>query len=363
MKRLLVLLFVIMLAFFMLSACTTNQKNANAPEESNASVNQEAEAQQEQAAPVQQEEEKLDYPNRDIKAMIGYGAGGATDMALRPIFTIAEQILGESIVVENTPGASGATSWLSACESAPDGYTFCVGAETPCLYDAYDLIEYTYKDVIPIMVVSEAIQTITVAANSPYQTVKELFDAELNNPGTVLKVASGNVGVNATLSAIWKTVAGFDPGTYTSDGASSSIMTVLGGFADFCVSNTASVQSYLDSGDVRVLCTNSIERYWDDVPAIVEFYPEMEEYLPLGAFYTICVPIGTDSTIVTYLTDVFTQAFNTSEFQETCTSQGLIPVGATGNEAKAYIDAWRKQALSALTETGIVSYTMEELGY
>ena len=108
------------------------------------------------------------YPDRDLKAMIGYGAGGSTDMALRPLFTAAEKILGESIVVENTAGASGSTSWLAACEAAPDGYTLCIGAETPALYDAYDLIDDTYDDVIPILIVAEATQTITVAADSPY---------------------------------------------------------------------------------------------------------------------------------------------------------------------------------------------------
>ncbi|WP_434310310.1 tripartite tricarboxylate transporter substrate binding protein [Hominifimenecus sp. rT4P-3] len=303
------------------------------------------------------------YPERDLKAMIGYGAGGATDMAVRPLFTAAEKLLGSSIVVENTAGASGSTSWLAACEAAPDGYTLCIGAETPALYDAYDLIQYTYDDVIPIMVVSEAVQTITVAADSPYQTVKDLFQADIDNPGSVLKVASGKVGINGTLSAIWKTAAGFDPGTYTSDGASSSIVTVLGGFADFCVSSTAAVQSYKDSGDVRVLCTNSVERYWDDVPAIVEDYPEMEKYLPLGAFYTICVPADTDPEVVAYLTDVFTQAYNSDEFQQSLKDQGLSGLGLTGEEAKKFLDEWRHKALLALTESGVVEKTMKDLGY
>ncbi len=304
----------------------------------------------------------LKFPERDLKAMIGYGAGGGTDLVMRALFVPAEKILGKSITVENTAGASGSTSWLAACESPADGYTLCIGAETPALYDAYDLIDKTYEDVIPIMVVGEAIQTITVAADSPYKTAREMFDAEIANPGTVIKVASGKVGINGTLSAIWKASTGFDPGTYTSEGSSSSVMTVCGGFADFCVTALSGVTSYKESGEVRVLCTISKDRVWDDVPTMSEEFPEMEKYLPLGAIYTVCVPAGTDQAIVDYLTDVFTQAYNSAEFQQTLVDQGLNGLGLTGDEAKTFLQDWRTKAIKALVEAGEVTHTLEELG-
>lgn len=360
MKKVIAFLMTAAMALTLLVGCGASTPAPAAPAAEPAPASEPAPAPE--TAP-EAEPAKLAFPERDIKAMIGYGAGGNTDLLMRALFIPAEKILGHSIVVENTAGASGSTSWLSACESAPDGYTLCIGAETPALYDAYDLIDYTYNDVIPIMVVGESIQTITVAADSPYQTATEMFDAEVANPGTVIKVASGKVGINGTLSAIWKATKGFDPGTYTSEGSASSIMTVLGGFADFCVSATSAVASYKDTGEVRVLCTISGERVWDDVPTIIEEFPEMAEYLPLGAIYAICVPAGTDEAVVAYLTDVFEQAYASDEFQQSLADMGVSGLGLTGDDAKVFLDDWRLKALTALADAGAIEHTLAELGY
>lgn len=302
-------------------------------------------------------------PDRSIKALIGYGAGGSTDSAIRPLLSIAEGLAGQTIVVENTAGGSASISFNSGVTAAADGYTLIIGAETPALYDAYDLIDYTYDDVTVIMVVADADNSIFVAADSPYQTVQDLFDAEKANPGSVLKVASGNVGVNATLSAVYKYTQGVDFNSYTADGSSSAVVTVMGGFADFGQGSLATLKDYWANGDVRILCSNTVEPIHPDIPTITETYPEMADYLPLSAFYTICIQGDADQAVVDYYTDLFTQAYNSKEYQDALVNMGLNPVGLTGSAAREYVDTWRKNALTVLTGTGAVEHTMEELGF
>lgn len=302
-------------------------------------------------------------PDHSVKALIGYGAGGSTDSAIRPLLSVAEGIAGQTIVVENTAGGSASISFNSGVTAAPDGYTLIIGAETPALYDAYDLIDYTYDDVTVIMVVADADNNIFVSADSPYYTVQDLFDAEKANPGSVLKVASGNVGVNATLSAVYKYTQGVDFNSYTADGSSSAVVTVMGGFADFGQGSMATLKDYWANGDVRILCSNTVEPIHPDVPTITETYPEMADYLPLSAFYTICIQGNVDQSVVDYYTDLFTQAYNSKEYQDALVNMGLNPVGLTGSAAREYVDTWRKNALTVLTGTGAVQHTMEDLGF
>ena len=360
MKKRLVALTIIFAMVLGLSACS----NSNSPSSSDAaSDTTPATSASSEASQTASPSSNEWSPTKSIKAVIGYAAGGSTDSIMRPLFSVAESIIGQTIVVENTAGGSGSISFNDGMMAAADGYTLIIGAETPALYDAYDLIEYTYNDVIPILVSAENANYVFVAADSPYQTIEEMFNAELANPGSVLKVASGTVGVNATVSAIFKHIVGVDFEAYTADSASSAVVTVMGGFADYGLGAMSTVQDYVANGDVRILCSLSPERLQDDIPTICEYYPEMADYLPINAFYTICVRADTDQAVVDYYTEVFLEAWNSKEYQEVLTNLGLIPLGAVGDEAREYVDGFRERALTVLTSTGAVEYTMQELGY
>lgn len=306
----------------------------------------------------------LDYPTRSIKASIGYGAGGTTDSALRPLFSIAEKLMGQSIVVENLSGGSASISFQSVIDAPADGYTLLGGAEAPALYDAYDLIDYTYEDVTMIMIAASADQHIFVAADSPYDSVEELFNQELSEPGSVLKVASGAVGVNATLDSIWKNTLNLSFDVYTSDSGATSVTTVLGGFADFGLGSTATLNDFYKNGDIKILCTNATERdpAFPDVPAITEFYPDMAEYLPIPAFYSVAVHKDTPQEIVDYLIEIFQEAYNSAEYQEALGVQMINPEGLFGADADEFVAGFRYRAVASLTAAGVVNYTMEELG-
>ena len=303
-------------------------------------------------------------PTSSFKAFIGYGAGGSTDNVVRPLFTAFEKIAGQNVTVENLSGASGSISFANACEAAADGYNLIVSAEAACLYDAYEVIDYCIKDVQPLLIVGSMDNTLYVRADSPYQTVKELFDAELANPGSILKTASGTMGVNATLSAVFKHLLGVDFKAYTADSGTSAIVTVLGGFADWGISSLGSLEDYVENGDVRELCTLTTERIDENVPAITEFYPEMAPYLPLDPFYTISVSKDCPPEVVSYLSETLKQAWETPNYQDAMEAYNIQLLGLSGSDADQYIEDWRQSAFSSLGGAGDISVEkIESLGY
>lgn len=362
-KFLSVLLAVMMVLVF--TACSQTEQATEAEQEQAEST--EAVAAETETTEAEAEPEVVETPawepEQNFKALIGYGAGGSTDSAMRPLMSVAEEIMGKTITVENVSGGSGSIAFSNGFQGDHDGYTLIIGAETPALYDAYDLIDYTYNDVTMICVAADTSNFIYVNIDSPYNTVEELFNAEKANPGSILKTASGSVGVNATINAIFSYCEDLNFQTYTSDSSSSAVVTIMGGFADWGLGSWASLKDYVASGDIKVLCSVTPERIQDDIPSITEYYPEMSEYLPINAFYTISVPNDVDQAVVDYLIGVFTEAYNSAEYQEALTNLTLNPLGLFGDDAKEYVDAFRYKAMSVLTSTGAVAYTMADLGY
>lgn len=342
-----------MLAALGMTACGSSQTGGTSP-----AGTSEAEG----AATAANTEASAWKPEKSISAEIGYSAGGSTDAALRPLFSVAERLVGQSIVVNNVAGGSASISFAAAMEQPADGHTLIVGAETPALYDAYDLIDYTYDDVEIIMVVASTDNFVFVSKDSPYQTFKDMVEAELAEPGKVLKVASGNVGANANVSAVIKACTGAEFQSYTSDGSGSTVTTVMGGFADWGLASYTTLKDYIESGDVRLLCAMDSSSKVEGVSAVTEEYPDMAKYLPMNAFYAVTVKEGTDQAVIDYYTEIFTQAFQSEEYQETLTNMGLVPQGLTGDAAREYVDTYRKNAITVLSEVGAITHTPAELG-
>lgn len=316
------------------------------------------------ASTNKEEPSALNYPVSTLTAIMGYGAGGNTDSALRPLFAEIEKIIGQSIIVQNVTGGSGSIAFEQAAQSPADGYTLNVSAECGAFYDAYDLIDYTYMNQKMIMVVCDAPSLIFVSADSPYNTIQEMFEAELAKPGTVIKVASA-VGVNNTLGQLWDHTLGVNIAAVSAESGSTTITTVLGGFADFGVSAASTLYDYYQSGQIKILatCDNVCDPRLPDVPALGELYPEMAEYLPMSAYYCVCLPKDTPQEIVDYLVSAFEKAYASDAYQQTLSNLMLNGLGLTGQDAYNYIDAWRHNALSVLTLTGEINYSMSELGY
>ncbi len=293
------------------------------------------------------------YPTQDINGIVQWGEGGGTDSLMRPLATLAQDQLGQSIVVQNMTGGTGSIATQYVYDQPADGYNLLMGAENPSLYDALDILDLTYDDFECVLLIGDETVGVAVGKDSPYHSLKEICDAA--NAGTEITLATtGTGGLPWEVSALLTSITGatFTQVQYDSD--ASARVAVLGGECDFTICKVQSCLEEYKSGDLQMLCmlaTEPVEQM-SDVPLITEEYPEFADYLPWGPFYGVFVKEGTDPAVVETLSKAFTAAFNDESYQEVLKNYNINPMGYTGDEAKEYLANWRTNTIDALTKAG-----------
>lgn len=224
--------------------------------------------------------------------------------------------------------------------------------------------ELDYDDFYPICLLSNSYGGIFVAKDSKYQTLEELFNDMLSNPGKVIAATTGAGGLPETAATIIRSISGTEPNMVPFDGENECAIAVMGGNADFAVSTLGSIASFYQSGDIRILAMFHNERLkgFDDVPAITEIYPAYNEVLPWGPFYGIFVKQGTDQAIIDTLTAAFSKACEAPDFQELVASKVCFVMNMTGDEAVEYLRKYRSTTSYMLYDSGVASIDPASVG-
>ncbi|WP_269367522.1 Bug family tripartite tricarboxylate transporter substrate binding protein [Sulfitobacter sp. G21635-S1] len=252
-----------------------------------------------------------DYPNRPITLVVPYGAGGTTDISARQLAAMAEKVLGQPIVVENQPGASGTNAMRAVAAADPDGYTVIATTSspsfvTPALRDVgYD----TLTDFIPILNYSGPFHGVVVPADSPYATLDALIDGAKS--GVVTYGTAGAMGGAHLAFASVAKDTGAKLQHVPFDGASKATAAVLGSHVD-----AALVPAYRDlvlDGQLRLLgvLDGTNDPDFPDAPTLKEAGLAAEFPSVVG----IMAPDGTDPAIIAKLEAVFSQVASTDEFK------------------------------------------------
>ena len=304
------------------------------------------------------------YPTKSIQGSIMWSAGGICDTVSRAAGLVAQEELGQSIVFTNRAGSGGGVSTAYVNAQAADGYELLFGAENPQIAKVMGTSELDYDDFYPICLLSNSYGGIFVAKDSKYQTLEELFNDMLANPGKVIAATTGAGGLPETAATIIRSISGTEPNMVPFDGENECAIAVMGGNADFAVSTLGSIASFYQSGDIRILAMFHNERLkgFDDVPAITEIYPEYNEVLPWGPFYGVFVKQGTDQAIIDTLTAAFSKACEAPDFQELVASKGCFVMNMTGDEAVEYLKKYRSTTSYMLYDSGVASIDPASVG-
>ena len=275
-----------------------------------------------------------DYPTRPITLVVPYGAGGTTDISARQMATLAEKILGQPIVVENQPGASGTNAMRSVASAEPDGYTLIATTSspsfvTPALRDVgYD----TLADFIPILNYSGPFHGVVVPADSPYNSLDALIEGAKSGA-----VTYGTAGAMGGAHLAFASVAK-DTGTMLQhvpfDGASKATAAVLGGHVD-----AALVPAYRDlvqDGQLRLLgvLDGTNDPDFPDAPTLKEAGLAAEFPSIVG----IMAPAGTDPAIIAKLETAFTEVASSEDFKTFMTGLGQPVRIMSGEDLAATIE-------------------------
>ena len=250
-----------------------------------------------------------DYPSEDIRLLVPYTAGGPTDIAARAVGAHLEEELGRPVVVENLPGASGATAYVEMISAEPDGHTLSMTAlPTAVLNYLSNDVGYTREDLAPVGVVTQVPSGIVVPADSPYQDVESLFEAARQDPQAI---TVGTPGATNTHAAETRRITQlYDiPLTVVPFEGNSEVQTaLLGGNVSAGFANLSQdLLPAIEAGDLRVLAVGTEERLdYVDAPTFVEAgYPELVQSTTT---FGVIAPAGTPEEVVATLEDALRSA-------------------------------------------------------
>ncbi len=242
------------------------------------------------------------YPSERIRLIVPYTAGGPTDIAARAVAQHMEKELGQTVIVENKPGASGATAYQELIGSEPDGHTLSMFAlPTAVLNYLTNDVGYGKDDFIPVGSVTRVPSAILVPADSPYTTAKDLFDFAKANPGKATVGTPGSTNTHAAETRRITQEYGIPLTVVPFDGNSEIQTALLGGNIVAGFANVSQdILPALESGTIRALAVGSEERLpYVDAPTLVEQgFPELTQSTTT---FGIVAPSGTPQEVVTEL--------------------------------------------------------------
>ena len=305
-----------------------------------------------------------DYPSKSIQGSIMWSAGGVCDIISRAAGMVAQDELGQTIVFTNRAGSGGGVSTAYVNAQASDGYELLFGAENPQIAKVMGTSELDYEDFYPISLLCNSYGGIFVSKDSPYQTIEDLINDLKANPGQRIMATTGPGGLPETVGTIVCSISGVEANMVPFDGENECAVAVMGGNADFGASTIASIASFYESGDIRILAMFHNERLegFDDVPAITETYPEYNEILPWGPFYGVFVKKDTDQAIIDTLTAAFSKAAEDEEFKSLVASKGCFIMNLSGQEAVDYLNKYRSVTSYMLYDSGVATVDPASVG-
>jgi tripartite-type tricarboxylate transporter receptor subunit TctC len=249
------------------------------------------------------------YPSDQIRLIVPYTAGGPTDIAARSLGRFMETSLGQTVVVENLPGASGSTAYQELLSAEPDGYTLSMAAlPTAVLNYLTNDVGYTRDAFAPVGVITQVPSALVVPAASPYADLASLFAAAHSDPTLVSVGTPGATNTHAAETRRITQLHGVPLTVVPFNGAQEVLAALLGGnvVAGF-VNASQDMLPAIESGQLRVLAVGTEERLpYLDAPTFVEQgYPEITQSTTT---FGVIAPAGTPQPVIARLEETMRAA-------------------------------------------------------
>ncbi len=264
------------------------------------------------------------YPSRVIRIVVPFPPGGPTDVAARLIAQPLGQTLGQSVIVENQPGAGGRTGSRFVARATPDGYTLLMGgtnlnAIIPAIYKNLDYDPV--KSFTAVASVASDAVVMVVNPNVPAKTVAEFVKAAKANPGK-LKYGSAPGIASHLASELLKYRAGIDVPFIPYRGGGPAITDLLGGQIDMIFNNKSVLLALIQGEKLRALAVTADKR-WPELPNV----PTMREAgfpdFPSDIVYGLLAPAGTPDPIVDKLNSSVDTALQSAELRANLAKLGI----------------------------------------
>ena len=287
-----------------------------------------------------------DYPNRPVRWMIGFAAGGAVDIVARIMSQWLSEHFGQQFIVENRAGSGGNIAAAAAIGSPPDGYTLLfVGPNNAISTSLYKKLPFDFiRDTVPVASIMQLTNMMVVPTSLPVRTVQEFIDYCKANPGKVSFASSGN-GTSVHMSAeLFKVLTRVDMIHVPYRGSAIAYPDLISNKVQVLFDNLPGALEQVRAGTMRGLGVTSPRRWpgLPDVPAIAETVPGFESV----GFYGISAPKGTPQDVVDILNKAVGEALRDPRLVAKLAELGGIPKPMTPAEFGKLVadetEKWRK---------------------
>ena len=282
------------------------------------------------AAPLAQAQAA--YPSKPIQLIVGYAPGGGTDLLARIVAAELGKGLGQTVVVENKPGAQSIIAAQYVAKANPDGYTILFGPSGPMSMNPaiYSKLPYSpLKDFAPVSLVGSFPLILVVGQSHPARTVAQLVDYAKANPD------KANYGASAApfqlAAELFKQKTGTHFQHIAYKGSNESVNATATGEVSMTLADPPPVVGQFKAGRVRALAITTPQRHpaWPGVPTMREMgFPDLDIALWTG----LLVPAGTPPAIVKRLNEELVKVLKQPEVRERIVALGIDPVGSTPEE-------------------------------
>lgn len=306
------------------------------------------------AVPRLAKAEPAAYPAKPIKLVIPYPPGGGTDITGRAMAQKLSELLGQSVVIENRPGATGMIGAASVAKSAPDGYTVLFGAASEMAINASLFKNMAYDprtDFEPVSLLA-TFPLIFVAPASSSRSLGDLIAAAKAKPDSV---SYGSIGSGSPQHLAAELLSSMAKARFLHvpyKGSGPLVQDAVGGHIDMAVSSVPPAVPLVRSGKLRPLAVTSSKRSeaLPDVPTMAELG------FPGYAFETwvgVAVPKGTPKEIVVRLQAGLSAALTSHEVQVALRDQGAVPAGSTPEQFRQFVRDEVAKSDRIVSEAGI----------
>jgi tripartite-type tricarboxylate transporter receptor subunit TctC len=278
------------------------------------------------------------YPAKPVKLVIPYPPGGGTDITGRAMAQKLSEFLGQSVIIENKPGATGMIGAASVAKSAPDGYTVLFGAASEMAINASLFKNMAYDprtDFEPVTLVA-TFPLVFIAPATTNQSLKELIEAARAKPDSV---SYGSIGSGSPQHLAAELLSSMAKARFLHipyKGSGPLVQDAVGGHVDTAVSSVPPAVPLVRAGKLRALAVTSSARSeaLPDVPTMAELGFAGYEF---NTWVGVAVPKGTPKEVVDRLRDGMVNALGASEVQAALRDQGAVPAGTTAEQFRQFV--------------------------